>query len=630
MANVLILDFGTKNTEADMEKLKLEQPKLKFGTLSYSLLAMLTIYAETDEYSLFYKEGESYSVWNSANPEEKIDSQPFDLLQTLVKLSLLQVWVLDNDKPIVTQSPQKNDSTDQHTLSLLETTPPRNSNNAKQTPSLPEWTEFPESDGSTYMFWNDVVKFLKDYTKRDRDVLVIPFCRRSLHLWLFLKPGDSVKFGNLCKTQNEYRHDFKVEFQINDPSETTEKDAVEIKEAAIKLLKTGFNNECYELIQQCVNNGCTLLIHGENSKNQIEVLSAINFCLTPYGIFINWLRTKQAKFNTMAFSHGDNDFYEGRGLGFFLIEQIFHFSKMLATVKVIDSSAIYLKAPKDNDGDDGDRLYSFYTNIGFTAIKKFPTGIMNFSKQSNGQVMDFKDKAPNVDHYNFFVLWNEPKRKMVSRSSRMLSEEAIFNNVVESMGGRRRNRNGANVSHAASHHEEWHRYCNEIVKLSRDSGKKSFRTILLYLQKLKEFFKKHRMESFFSFAEDQTDTTNSIFGDVVVNFAIRDPNVIEQCLMSSYTSISWNDDRFKISEEDEVKIGIGIGAGTLANLLPPFYLTNDLIQASARLITRNNSVSHSIAILYHHQFQCLFDLDNQKNKKKHHQNQGCNAEMFYG
>ena len=87
-----------------------------------------------------------------------------------------------------------------------------------------------------------------------------------------------------------------------------------------------------------------------------------------------------------------------------------------------------------------------------------------------------------------------------------------------------------------------------------------------------------------------------------------------------------------------MKIAIAIGAGTLANLLPPFYLTHDLIEGCARLITRNQSVSHSIAILYHHQFQCLFDLeqhniDNQKNKKnnckEYHQSQGYIAEMFY-
>ena len=84
-------------------------------------------------------------------------------------------------------------------------------------------------------------------------MLVIPFCRRSLFLWLFLKPGDSVKFGNLCKTDNEYRNDFKLEFQINDPSETTEKDAVEIKEAAIKLLKP-------DLIMNVMNSSNSVLI----------------------------------------------------------------------------------------------------------------------------------------------------------------------------------------------------------------------------------------------------------------------------------------------------------------------------------------------------------------------------------
>ena len=106
-----------------------------------------------------------------------------------------------------------------------------------------------------------------------------------------------------------------MDFFINSESNDTE-----AERGVIDLFSNIFCSDVLDSIKECVYNGCNILIHTNDNNNTFTGISAANFAITPCGIWINYIATKGGHFLKKQYPNGDDQHFEGRGLGLFLIK----------------------------------------------------------------------------------------------------------------------------------------------------------------------------------------------------------------------------------------------------------------------------------------------------------------------
>jgi hypothetical protein len=166
---------------------------------------------------------------------------------------------------------------------------------------------------------------------------------------------------------------------------------IEIKQdsriqAIYDFLVSNFNNLLDKMqIEYCLKSSTTISIHAQNNRNNNIIISTINFSIIKEGIYLNWLATSPAKYNSSTFAKGDNEPFTNRGLSTLLLEMLWQIGLILQP-KFIDSLRIMLQVNPDEDAKE------YYKNRGF--IVQQQNIIDTKLKNSNGQYIHWiKDDA---------------------------------------------------------------------------------------------------------------------------------------------------------------------------------------------------------------------------------------------
>ena len=206
----------------------------------------------------------------------------------------------------------------------------------------------PLLDSGAQFFWENVTNSIilkTDMTREDLVYKLPDYSTDSIPLWTFLEIGQSQLFGNLCKNDNQYHDGTVVDFCIFSNINGTKEKPKLVRES-LAFFKAVFDKENYGCLDEVCSNGCHLVVHMTDNYGSMQVISAVVFAIMPCGIWINFLASKSAKFLGTHYSNGDNIPFDKRGLGLFMIKQLYHLAVQLEDKRLISSAKIYLKTPE--------------------------------------------------------------------------------------------------------------------------------------------------------------------------------------------------------------------------------------------------------------------------------------------
>ena len=77
--------------------------------------------------------------------------------------------------------------------------------------------------------------------------------------------------------------------------------------SAISLLDKTFSENNKSSIKDCMHNGLSLILYRNDDKNELKVVSAVNFVISSNGAYVNWMtNATTCLFNQKAWYAGDD------------------------------------------------------------------------------------------------------------------------------------------------------------------------------------------------------------------------------------------------------------------------------------------------------------------------------------
>ena len=409
----------------------------------------------------------------------------------------------------------------------------------------------------------------------------------------------------------------------------------------IDLFSNIFCSDVLDSIKECVYNGCNILIHTNDNNNTFTGISAANFAITPCGIWINYIATKGGHFLKKQYPNGDDQHFEGRGLGLFLIKMIYHLGLIMQKNGIILATNIFLKTP---DGEA--EVSNFYKRIGFQKISQLPQSFLDFCEREDGQVVDYNDDSADsaTSEENLGQLFQLIGFPMRTKSSKKFChfKDNVITNTVFNAGQQqsRASRSNTNKKKLAQRLEVYSKYerlvndrmifkrelaSTEIQKYSEKLSRLEETLILKYYQREKDqldqrnketndtsrlkiltFDTKHDYGKYYNYGGSKI---LHLFSDVTMQLEFNTCSATENILSKAFTFPFLEDLSFSTTKDEQLSFSYKIGVGTLFCLHPETYLTHDMIELLVKIMLRNkeSKLARDIAVIHDYQIQSIFD-----------------------
>ena len=114
--------------------------------------------------------------------------------------------------------------------------------------------------------------------------------------------------------------------------------------AAIGFVQGYFEPTNKSNIEECMNQGFTLMVYGADNHGHIHVMSAINFVLSNEGAYVNYMATAAGLYNKALWPEGDDLKFRERGLCNHMFLIIKSFLSYVSTSASKDNSLIYFQS----------------------------------------------------------------------------------------------------------------------------------------------------------------------------------------------------------------------------------------------------------------------------------------------
>ena len=396
---------------------------------------------------------------------------------------------------------------------------------------------------------------------------------------------------------------------------------------SLAFFKAVFDKENYGCLDEVCSNGCHLVVHMTDNYGSMQVISAVVFAIMPCGIWINFLASKSAKFLGTHYSNGDNIPFDKRGLGLFMIKQLYHLAVQLEDKRLISSAKIYLKTPekrnqttqeKSSKENPQQMVSRFYKKIGFKAPKKLPPDLLKFCEEKGGQSVDFQVKDKDVTASELLMLDSEPWRKYTSKChmrDEVLCDKAIAKVVMNKDGSGRSKRSKSHGNLMNEKTEEISRYLARAYKIADSKVGETYHALKDYGLKLKDVFQGednqplHKPPFALEYLRECTNQEgdNILFSDLMIQYKPGNAQQFESMISNICSFKFWDASEFASTCNNDLCLDTAIGVGSLSRLMPGSWFTGDLIKVVVDFIfRRKNSEIHNIAVLHDYVLDPIF------------------------